>query len=79
MRQTDGEEAVKGYGKLVCRHTLTGAASWAGAGSKDRQQHLGLQQQEHNEELGAGPPCPALVVRDIWAAAVRCPRAERSQ
>lgn len=39
MRQTDGEEAIKGYGNLVCRYTLTGAASC----SKDRQQHRGCR------------------------------------
>lgn len=42
-----------GWGQLWGRGS--GAASWAGFGSRDRQQHLGLQQQEHSEELGQDP------------------------
>jgi len=74
MKQTNGGEAVKGYGKLACRYTLwlgqrAGQEPAASPGCRDgQQQHLGLLQQEHRQELGAGavPSAQHLLLDHIW-------------
>ena len=81
MKQTNGGEAVKGYGKLVCRYMLwlgqrAGQEPAASSGCRDNQQHLGLHQQEHCRELRAGvvPSAQHLLLDHIWVPwPVWCP------
>lgn len=59
MKQTNREEAIKGYGKLVYRYMVwlgqqVGQDLAESPGSRDEQQHLVMHQQEHDKKVGAG-------------------------